>query len=435
MSRWLFVLCLAFSAHALAAPAKPEDFAYGVTLSPLRSESFHRYPLPPSVLRMLTSPELADLCVFDDAGTPRAHAVVWPAAPAAMPIEVPLAVFPLEISRDTEGVEVKVERDVAGQILRTLSQPLLQREASVRAYLLDAHALKGQLAGLSLELSGARDAVMLEVRVEASQDLTAFHELTRTTIAQLQHAGNSLQRDFIPLPDVGAAYLRLSFDPGPGAITLAKATAHVKQAAKPLPRSKLALDPSPGDSQDPAAQLFRYLIPHGVHPDRYSVLLPAGSELAQAALYGADVETAPLLLLDRQVYLATPAEFPLTGARLRMAELRVDDVGGGIRSGAPRLQLGYLPPELLFAGSAAKSFTLAYGSSQARCTALAGDIAQLEASARQSVRALRIVQLGGPARLTPLDPAKSPRAYALWAALVLAVVVLGVIARRLLRAA
>lgn len=424
---------LAFGANAQASPARPEEFAYGVELTPLEQASFHRYPLPPSILRMMVSAELADLCVFDSAGAPRAHALIWPSAPQPAPQDVPLALFPLEISSETQGVEVKVERDATGQILRTLSQPIAQRGSRVRAYLLDAHALDGALRGLTLVLSGARDTVMTEVLIEASADLTRFHELARTTVAQLQHGGERVERDFVELPSVNPAYLRISFDPGPHAIMLEKASARVQTLAAALPRSRMEIEPRPGESEDQAAQLFRYLVPHGVRVERYAALLPESSALAQATLYGAATEDGLLLALDRQLYRTPPSEYPLSQSRVRVLELRVDDVGGGIRSGAPLLRLGYVPPEVLFAGEGEAPFTLAYGSTKARCTPLAGDALKLEASPKQSVRALRVKRLGGPALLDTDHGGKTARVYALWAALVIAVAVLGLLARRLLR--
>jgi hypothetical protein len=429
----LIASTLAVATQAEASPARLERFAYGVDLAPLHDASFHRYPLPASVLRMMVTPELTDLCVFDAAGAPRAHALRWPSAPQPAPEDVPLALFPLEISRETQGMEVKVERDSHGQILRTLSQPLAQQDSRVRAYLLDAHALEGALRGLTLALGGARDTVMVEVLIETSADLTSFHELARTTVAQLQHGGERVERDFVELPSVSPGYLRISFDPGPHAIVLERASARVQAQAKALPRSSIELEPRAGDSEAEAAQLFRFLVPHGVRIERYRVQLPEGSPLVQASLFGAASEDGSLLAIDRQLYRTPASTFPLSESRVRVLELRVDDVGGGIRSGAPRVQLDYVPPELLFAGDGKGPFTLAFGSREAGCTPLASDALELEASARQSVRALRIKPLGGPALLDAAEDAKKLRVYGLWAALVIAVAVLGLLARRLLR--
>jgi hypothetical protein len=425
----LAMLLLALPSVALAAPPA-DDFAYGVELTPLSKQIFHRYPLPATVLRMVATRELADLCVYDASGTPEPHALVWPREPAPETSEQDLAVFPLEISRDTAGVEVKVERDLAGQILRTLSQPLV--DAKQRAYLLDAHALQGTLTGLNLALAGAPDNVMLDVRVEASDDLTSFHELTRTTLARLQHDGQSLTRTFVELHS-SPAYLRLSFDPGVSAVALEKATARVQRSRETAPLEAIELEATPGESDARAEQEFRYLVPFGPRVARYSVLLPSGTQLIQGALFGADAEASPLLALDRQVYRTPASAYPLVESRVRVLELRVDDAGGGVRSGAPKLRVEYLAPSVLFAGDGKSPFTLAYGSARARCTPLASHALELEAPARASVRAVRTRALGGPGLLTKDERGKTLRVYGLWAALLLAVAVLGVIARRLLR--
>ncbi|MET0287876.1 MAG: DUF3999 family protein [Polyangiales bacterium] len=425
----LALLSMLVSSTALATPAR-EEFAYGVELAPLSTQPFHRYPLPDSVLRMLVTRELTDLCVFDADGAPRAHAVVWPDAPVAAASEQAVPVFPLEISRDTEGVEVKIERDLAGQILRTLSQPL--PDAKVRAYLLDAHALAGPLHGLTLSLANVPENVMLDVRLEASQDLVSFAPLTRATLAQLTHAGASLTRNFIELPATSPAYLRISFDSS--AITLEKVSARIQPAAPSLPQQSIELDAMPGESDATAKQEFRFLVPYGLRATRYSVLLPSGTQLVQGGLFGADAEDAPLLALDRQLYRTPASTYPLVESRVRVLELRVDDAGGGVRAGAPRLRVDYLAPSVLFAGDGKPPFTLAYGSARARCTPLAGDTLNVEAPATASVRAVRTRPLGSSKLLTQHeDPGASLRVYGLWAALLVAVGVLGVIARRLLR--
>ncbi len=428
--RRLAWLSLLFTSTAYATPTQHE-FAYGVELAPLQSEAFHRYALPASVLRMLTTRDLADVCVFDADGAPRAHAMIWPDAPVVAASELPLAVFPLEISRDTAGVEVKIERDATGQVLRTLSQPLV--DTKLRAYLLDAHALTGELTGLTLTLANAPANAMLDVSVEASEDLSSFEPVTRAALGQLAHEGASLTRNTIELPAVAPAYLRISFDPGASATTLEKASARVQPTAAPLPHDTIELEPRAGESDPNAKQEFRYLVPFGLRATHYSVLLPQGTQLVQAALFGADAEDAPLLALDRQIYHTPPSSFPLVESRVRVLELRVDDAGGGVRTGAPKLRIGYLAPSLLFTGDGKPPFTLAYGSAQARCTPLAGDTLKVEAPARTSVRALRTRALGGPSKLTVDETGKSMRVYALWAALLVAVGVLGVIARRLLR--
>jgi hypothetical protein len=425
----LALASLLFTSSALATPPR-EQFAYGVELAPLSTKAFHRYPLPASVLRMLVTRELTDLCVFDADGAPLAHAVVWPDAPRPTQSEQVLPVFPLEISRDTAGVEVTIERDPAGQILRTLSQPLA--DAKVRAYLLDAHALAGTLHGLTLTLANAPENMMLEVRLEASQDLVAFAPLARATLAQLAHDGASLTRNFIELPASSPAYLRLSFDAS--AVELEKVTARVQPAAAALPLQSLELDAMPGESDAAAKQEFRFLVPHGLRAAAYSVLLPGGTQLIQGALFGGDAEDAPLLALDRQLYRTPASTYPLVESRVRVLELRVDDAGGGVRSGAPRLRIDYLAPSVLFAGDGKPPFTLAYGSARARCTPLASDALGVEAPATASVRAVRTRPLGSSKLLTQHeDPSASLRVYALWGALLLAVGVLGVIARRLLR--
>jgi hypothetical protein len=433
----------------LADAVEAKQFAYAVALTPDRPFSarapngaIHGYTLPESVLRTLTDAELGDLCVFDAQGVQRPLALHIPRDVAGEHVEVPLAFFPLTAppANAATGTEVQVERDPTGTITRAFSRSIDGHDTRLSA-LIDTSAIIDPILGLNLALSGARDFT-IEVRVESSDDLSQFAELTTATVAHLEHGGHTLSRDLVELPSVHARYLRLTIKRPPGSPTLAldSLQARVARPGSAPTRSFVAL--SPHEATGKEGQVFAYTLPGVFRVDRYTVVLPAATPLAEVTLLSSGNAKAAFRVLDRALFRAVPEERELTRTDDDFYELRVSDKGGGIRGGTPTLKLGYLAPRLLFAGDDAAPYVLAYGSAQARCKRFDEDellsIASVAAgyvSDGDTVQAGPVQTLAGKPALLPAEKPRPLRLYALWAVLVLAVGVLAYVTRKLLRSA
>lgn len=430
--------CWLFAAPCLAAPATPKDFAYGLELAGEGERALDAFTLPEQVLRALTSRELGDLCVFDARGEQLAHgfARTRDEAPAS---ELALSsYFPLESERReaTGDVEVTVQRDDAGAITHAYSRQVVTADTRVSGYLIDLSKLIDDHSydALTLPLE-AQGAFTVELVIEASDDLNQFRPVTRDRLARLERDGELLLRETVSLPETRARYLRVSFLDPPHELALKGVRVRVRPLETKVERAfvSLAGAPVPDDS---GAQLFSFALRGAFRPDRYAVTLPASTKLIEAELESAAKPEGPFRTLDRALFRQGGAEQRALASEDAFFRLRVAAQGGGVHGGAPALRLGYVPPRLLLASAGTGPYTLAYGSSQARCkqfddTALRGP-AQTALPERDTLRVVRGKELAGPSALTKTEP-RSLRVFVLWGVLLIAVGVLALVARKLVR--
>ena len=135
-------------------------------------------------------------------------------------------------------------------------------------------------------------------------------------------------------------------------------------------------------------------------------------------------------------------------ARADLGDVRVDQRGGGIGSGLPQIQAGWLPHRLVFSARGAPPFLLAYGNGGAKPAAFAIEtlvpgyredavqpVKAAKTSAAQKVNVRHAAafpqnELGGAERLRAAIDWKR---WSLWGALVVGVLILGAMAWRLMR--
>jgi hypothetical protein len=143
----------------------------------------------------------------------------------------------------------------------------------------------------------------------------------------------------------------------------------------------------------------------------------------------------------------TSPALPVAVTTARYWLLRVDQRGGGLGSGVPGLEVGWVPDTLVFAARGESPFQLAYGNRDTLPAAFAiealipgyrrdTDAPTSGTSGAHQVfdvsrtRALEPHPLGGAARL---EQAIDWKRWSLWGSLVVGVVMLGVMAWRLVR--
>jgi hypothetical protein len=115
--------------------------------------------------------------------------------------------------------------------------------------------------------------------------------------------------------------------------------------------------------------------------------------------------------------------------------LRVDPQGGGIGSGVPSIQIGWVPQKLVFAARGEGPFQLAYGSAQVRPASFAIErlVPGYKSDAEFKIQPAKLgepVTLAGAARLRAAWDYKK---IGLWATLILGVAALGWMATGLAR--
>ena len=193
--------------------------------------------------------------------------------------------------------------------------------------------------------------------------------------------------------------------------------------------------------------------------DRLRLELPEPNTIVQVEILTRDKAEQPwrsaahgvAYRLNQQGNEVFSPDIPVGASSQRWWLIRVDQRGGGLGSGMPALNAGWVPHQLVFAARGAPPFTLAYGNRGAQAGALPIEslIPGYGADAGASVRAAKtgaqqIVnvqttsagsqaaqkELGGEARLQEQVDWKR---WSLWGVLGLGVLVLGAMAWRLVK--
>jgi hypothetical protein len=455
---WLVASSTAFA----AAIDRPSDFAYGIPLVVDGKEALYEVALPASVYRGLARADRGDVRVFN--GTGDAVPYAWRPRRTTGPepvTPVTLTLFPLKAGTGigVDGISIRVRREKDGRnSVDVISSPgRAETEKRTVGYFIDLTALEYPLRALELDWQELPDGYAGKLRVEASDDLGSWRTLVAAApLVNLEVAGQRLQQRRIELPQQKVNYLRLSWAaqdtrrPAPPELTAARGEVveRAPEAAREWARAELNKVEKTGE------YLFDL---RGHHPaDRARLHLPEVNTVARVELLTRSKADQPWRPVARGVaYRLRRGESEITSPELifdattdRHWLLRVDPRGGGIGSGAPRLEAGWIPHTLVFAARGEPPFQLAYGSHGAKPgghaieTLIPGytdksgtRLRAAKAGAQQTVNVASAQvqaqqQLGGEARLREKVDWKR---WSLWGALVLGVLVLAAMAWRLMR--
>jgi len=195
----------------------------------------------------------------------------------------------------------------------------------------------------------------------------------------------------------------------------------------------------------------------GVFPaDRVRFELPQANTVVQVELFSRARNDAPwrpvtrgtAYRLRRDGAEVSSPDFAMSENADRYWLLRVDQKGGGLGTGEPKLLLGWVPNEIVWVARGNPPFTLAYGSRDAKPSAYTieslipgyrrdADLdAKLASTEQSSAASVKAVEADAPAVLggqRALEERIDVKRWTLWAALVLGVALLGWMAWRLLK--
>jgi hypothetical protein len=441
----LVCAALLLAASLAAAAERPEEFGYSVALSPEGDGPLYAVDIPAPVYEGTARGDLADLRVFNAAGEVVPHAFKpRPAPQTASGSLVSLPFFPILATRGTavEGLDIRVERSVAGTIARVTSKPgPVGTERIVAAYLIDASGFKQPIKALQLDWRPAQDGTSSLARVEGSEDLSSWRTIaTSISLVSLQFGGHRLEQKTAEL-DVGThKYLRLSWMSGQQPLDLTAVHARPGDVTVEAPRAWKSAHAAPVKGKDGDYEVDL----GGQFPtDRLRVALPQVNTVVSAQFLSRTrpeqqwrlATSAVLYSLQRNDRTLTNPDVSVYLNHDRYWLIRIDQRGGGIGSGELVMQAGWVPQQLVFVGRGGGPFQLAYGNSRAQPSALSIETLvpgyrTTEELKATTVRAGEPRTLAGPAALRPrLDY----KVWSLWGVLVLGVALLAWMALRLAR--
>ena len=451
MMRALIALLCAAIFSAQAETPTPRDFAYGLNLETAGEGAIFEVTLPQKIYQGVTRADLRDLRVFNGQGIVVPHTLRQAAQTKQLLAPIVLPLFPLYESKraDAASVSLHIQTDANGAIVDVDTTPGKGAQGEVQAYVLDASALTQAPGKLLLEWDAPpQQGFVAIVSVEYSQDLNHWQPLvSQASVADIRYGGRALSQRVIDLPLVQARYLRLQWPANARGVHIVSVRASFPDVLSQQPRQwlRVAGQRVAQDKPAPAASNYEFDTSGFFPIDRLRVQLPQRNTLIEAALLSRTTPKEPW----RERYRGALYQLQMQGATVentmlqlavssdRYWRLEVNDSAGGLGGGIPNIEFGWVPQQLLFVARGAAPFTVAYGSRRIATAPVSVEpmLADIETHASQGLiqraTAAGFITLGGAQQLQPSPPLLPWKAWLLWAALVLGVLVLAFMVWRL----
>lgn len=427
---------------ALAATPGPEDFAWKSSLSFPPGGALYEVNVPLSVYRVIRSPELADICIFNGRNEIVPFSVTTPPPP---PIRkrILLPHFPLpDKSTPGEKLSIQVERRPSGEIV-TVSRG--RSDTPLTAYLVDATSATEPIESLELEWRDTTEGLVEQVSVEASDDLDHWRPVATATLASLHRDGGTVVQRQINLSGIKTRYLRVVPQGNRFAAEFTNVVALLSAGSAEPQRERLPVSLSTVPNQ-PGEYLFD--ISGSMPVDRIRVLLPERNSLARGVFFSRPKESDPWIVRQEGVLYRIAAkdgelvspELSVPACNDRYWRLKVGEAGGGVGAADVKVEVAWIPHRLLFLPRGEAPFILAFGSGRAdtRNVRSADLPAVLPASEAAKVGIVRAevgeaVPLAGNAAMKKEISPVTRKKLLLWGMLIAGVAVLAWMASRLIR--
>lgn len=435
-------LCLwALCVESSGASAADDHFTQRFALDLDGNAAYYTLTVPQAVYAASLRSDLGDLRVFNGAGEPVPYSLDTPRMPEGPPQRRSVQLFPLptdDAAARNAPLGVSIAAD--GSLRATANTP---RRGPHGGDLVDLGHTGQYVTALLIHL--ANDSYQGRAGVEASDDLRTWRPLTEAQLLKVSNGGNTLTQDRIDLEGLQARYVRLRWlDAAPD---IASAEVETRggdpnaQDSAVAPRQWRA-----GGSVRPGQAPGEYRFEtDGAYPvDHLRLNLPQLNTVARVTIYSRagsqaawrDVVDGVLFRLQGKSGEETNPPLTLTADTDREWRVAVDMRNGGLGSGQLDVSVGWRPASLTFIARGAAPFTLSVGNASLQSAAVRRS--ELVVGAASAVAAATVgnalpVTAQDARAATTSEDADAMRRTVLWAALLLAVGTLGVLAWRLLR--
>lgn len=439
-------LCLIPVPVLASSNPAPQDFAAGMRLTLSGKEALHELPLPVEAYRGSIRPDLSDIVVFNGNGEPVPFALIRPETTTAPAKTRLLPIFSLKAHSGGggTGLDLRVKTDATGAIINLTTGPGATDEPP-SGFIIDATKLDRPMTGIDLSWIAPSGNFLGTAHVAVSEDLEHWNPYASGAVASLRTGGETVERRAIEFPAVKAKYLRLTLQSDKNMPLLTGATARLAPISALPERRRLAIQPATIKKRG-----NDYLFDTSGHlpVDRLSLIFPEVNTFVMVTFFSRPDEKAPWQVRQRgllyrlaqgETELATtPLELPATTDRYWL--VHIEEKGGGLGTGAPQLEIGWLPHRLVFVARGPEPFRLVYGSARGDLCNLRDDALLATLQERQQSKIIPASATAGPAETlggnAALRPGIAPatwRRWLLWGALVLGVAMLAGMAVMLYR--
>lgn len=445
------IACAMSLSHA-AETLTPDQFDWQQAIKTGAPDAaIYRFELPAAVHAGVRRADLGDIRIFNGAGEVVPHALITDEPPPKTDVATTsVTFFPLrQIGKQGDNsistsISVSVRRIANGALVSTQLSPAARAEVRLVGYVLDASAIKGARRALLLNWQAHPDGTVQTVQIDGSDDLQTWRQIgSETQLVDLRSGDQQLQNQRVDLAGSKHRYFRLRWPAGQDGIVITSAAVETTSMAATPNRMRWS---SSGPVR-PGSAPGEFLFESAAQPVAVVRLdLPQLNTVVPLQIHHRRNEhdswhviantVAYRLMRNNEELRSPPIE--VCCSTDRYWRITLDQRGGGIGSGLPEVQLGWIPQQGLFVARGSAPFLLAYGNA---------NIAPATFAASTLIPGYRAEQYPGfteasfdapVARAAPVvAPAEKAsfewRTIALWGVLVAGVLLLAVMVWRLLR--
>lgn len=417
----------------------PDDFAYGLTVEVPGEAAAYRAALPLAVYQKAVRTDLADVRVFNGQGKVVPYGLERPQPVTTVQgAAAPLPIFPVRGDSAKALDSLRITIEAGGTRVNAQTAGKEGTTATVTSYVLDGRSLTTPVAAFDLSWPESAPDYAGRLRVEASEDLGNWSVvIDGAPIANLRAGDTRLVERRVEIPSTRSKFWRLSWSATPAPFEIVSVVAepardHIEVARETLAVAGTAVANKPGE--------FDFDLGAHLPLDRVNIELPEQNTVVQIALLSRATPKDTWQPVTRSGFYRLKSEVELKNGALpvpvntdRYWLARVDASAGGVGDGTPKLQVGWLPHEVVFLARGAGPFTLGYGSAAAPAIkASLGSIPSGAMILRASFGEPKT--LGGEQRLQVIVTKTFPwKSAILWVVLAIGVAILGAMAWRLSR--
>ena len=444
--------CCSLIAAAADLPERLE-YAYGYALGVQSDSEYFSVGIPFEVYQSAADAKLRDIAVFNGNGisVPRIlnHEEV---DDEEIEVQVALDLVPffgkevdqpdqLHVLLRSDENGLMLDMDLA-EVNRQKARVSVGRETPT-SYLADFRNLQHSIEALVFEFPEFPEGFMGSVLLEDSVDLQYWRKVGSATLAELRHEDALILQNRIELSKIITHYLRISWSDMPENWQIESAAGIYFEDEQIEEREWITLD---AISPDRDASEFFFTAGGSPPVDRVSVLLPNDNVVVRASIFHrANRQNEWRKVTEGVFYNVTRQGNRFETPAMEIATSRLSEwkvvIDSGVTGGPVRVKLGWRPDKLLFVAQGSAPFEMVTGRAEASLQGFPED------SLLGDSRIFDVLLAAGPPGSAALGPRESImgakgldlrktadwKQLALWAGLLLAVLVVGKMTFSLLR--
>lgn len=368
---WIGSLACWLTIAFAADPVTPEQFEWRQPIRiDTRGDAIQRFELPRSAYTGSRRQDLGDIRIFNGSGQVVPHALLNYEPPAiAEAKQVPLAFFPLrrDGTRSDGQLDIAVRQIAGGALVSTQIKSAGPATSRLEGYVLDASSIKAARQAVILDWQPQPGGTVLPVRVDASDDLQTWRQISSgTQLVDLRSGDQRLQHNRIDLAGNPSKYFRIRWPEGHKGIILSSAA--IQTSATAIRPSRLQWI-SAGAVQAGAAPGDFLFDSAGLPVESIRLRLPERNTVVPVRIHHRRADREPwreaastvvYRLVQGNEEVLSPS-IPLCCSTDRYWRLSFDQRGGGIGQGSPEVELGWVAQQGIFVARGTGPFLLAYG--------------------------------------------------------------------------